>query len=178
MFRVKTTRKVTKRAMSPLRPATDPVAAVTAAAAAASAPTASASASAPAKPTTLEKSFSNFFEAESASVALTRPWLRLDRGMRLQKFRAYADAYPGLSDSEKERLYRLLIESNDAKLLNTKQQITYEDGRIQAVRGLKVIRTGDVSAPATFKIDTTRSVTKRHTTAPPVSASSATAETP
>ena len=170
--------------MSPLRPTADPMAVVSAAAAAGSAPTASASASAPAKPTTLEKSFSNFFEAESASVALTRPWLRLDRGMRLQKFRAYADAYPGLSDSEKERLYRLLIESNDAKLLNTKQQITYEDGRIQAVRGLKVIRTGDVSAPATFKIDTTRSVTKRHTTAPPASASSSasaaatTAETP
>jgi hypothetical protein len=162
MFRVKTTRKVTKRAISPLRPATDPLGA--AAAAAAPAPVAVAAAP-PAKPSTLEKSVSNFFEAESASVALTRPWLRLDRGMRLQKFRAYADSYPGLSDSEKERLYRLLIESNDAKLLNTKQQITYEDGCIQAIRGLKVIRTGDVSAPATFKIDATRNVTKRHTTA-------------
>lgn len=159
MFRVKTTRKVTKRAISPLRPATDPIAAV------ATAVPAPAAAPVPAKSSTFEKSVSNFFEAESASVALTRPWLRLDRGMRLQKFRAYVDAYPSLSDSEKERLYRFLIDANDAKLLNTKQQITYEDGRIQSVRGLKVIRTGNVSEPVTFKIDASRSVTKRHTTA-------------
>ncbi len=91
-----------------------------------------------------------FFDAESASAFL-RPWLRLERGLRLQKFRQFAEEYPGLSVEEKEGLYRVLVKANDAKLLNTKQQIVYESERIQSIRGLKMTRIGD--SVATFKID-------------------------
>ena len=100
--------------------------------------------------------------AESAANTTTKPWLRLERGIRLQKFRSYANLYPGLSEEEKEHLYKILVKANDAKLLNTKQQITYENGVIQSVKGLKVIRNGDLSSPATFKIEIPRA-TKRNT---------------
>ena len=99
-----------------------------------------------------------FFDAESAS-AFQRPWLRLERGLRLQKFRQFAEEYPGLSAEEKESLCKVLIKANDAKLLNTKQQIQYEAERIQSIRGLKMTRVGD--AMATFKIDTTVRPTKK-----------------
>lgn len=105
----------------------------------------------------VDKSMQTFFDAESAH-ALHKPWLRLERGLRLQRFRAFADVYPGLSDVEKEALYRTLVKANDAKLLNTKQQIQYENGNILSIRGLKMVRVGDT--PATFKIELVRS-TKR-----------------
>lgn len=136
MFRAKTTRRVkhTAAAAAPVRTET-PI-------------------------ETADSSFTTFFDAESASVSLTKPWLRLERGLRLQKFRAYADAYPGLNDAEKENMYKFLTRANDAKQLNTKQQIAYENGVIQSIRGLRIIRTGDPSVPAVFKIDAVRS-TKR-----------------
>lgn len=93
-----------------------------------------------------------FFDAESAS-AFQRPWLRLERGLRLQKFRQFAEEYPGLSTEEKESLVKVLIKANDGKILNTKQQIHYENEKIQSIRGFKMTRVGD--SLATFKIDTT-----------------------
>jgi hypothetical protein len=107
-------------------------------------------------------SFLEFIAAESNATALAKPWLRLDRGLRLQRFRAYADAYPGLSVAEKAKLYDVLLAANDKKLLNTKQQVNYENGVIQSVRGLKVIRTGDTKEPAVIKIEPSR-LTKRNT---------------
>jgi len=109
------------------------------------------------KPTVIE-----FFAAEGNATALAKPWLRLDRGLRLQRFRAYADAYPGLSIVEKAKLYEVLVTANDKKLLNTKQQVNYENGVIQSIRGLKVIRTGDTSEAAVIKIEAPR-LTKRNT---------------
>lgn len=109
-----------------------------------------------------EKSFTTFFNAESAAATTVKPWLRLERGLRLQKYRAYALVYPGLTLEEQDALYRVLVKANDAKLLNTKQHIVYENGVIQAVKGLKVIRTGDPTVPAVFKIELPRP-TKKNT---------------
>ncbi len=92
-----------------------------------------------------------FFDAESAS-AFQRPWLRLERGLRLQKLRQFAEEYPGLTTEEKDTLLKVLVKANDAKQLNTKQQIVYEAEKIQSIRGLKMTRIGD--EPATFKIET------------------------
>lgn len=107
------------------------------------------------------KQAANFFDAESQAVINLKPWLRLERGIRLQKYRAFANAYPGLSEFERDLLYKLLVKANDAKLLNTKLQITYENGTIQSVKGLRMIRSGDLSEPAVFKIDIPRA-TKKH----------------
>ena len=55
-------------------------------------------------------------------------------------------------------MYKALVKANDARLLNTKQQIQYEEGKIVGVRGLKLIREEGVT---TFKIETTRPTKKR-----------------
>ena len=151
MFRVKTTRRNVKRAISPLKVATD--------ISGAQQPVLKEQVPEQAQ---LEKRVDNFFEAESAAVSLSKPWLRLERGLRLQKYRAFAEAYPGLTSIEKESLYKALTKANDAKLLNTKTTIQYENGFIQSIKGLKIIRTGDPSQPAVFKIDVSRP-TKKHT---------------
>jgi hypothetical protein len=109
--------------------------------------------------TTFEQNMNNYFEAETAAVLLSKPWLRLERGLRLQKFRIFSRSYPGLSEKEQDALYSLLVKANDSKLLNTKQQIQYENGVILSVKGLKMIRIG--TEQATFKIDIARP-TKKH----------------
>lgn len=171
MFRVKTTRRNVKRAVSPIRPATDIEGSVNFANMTASTPGVSAIPAVPTAPiiptctpieSSHEKQFNSFFEAESAATALTKPWLRLERGFRLQKIRAFAEAYPGLSVQEKDNLIKALVKANDAKLLNTKTQIQYENGVIQSIKGLKIIKTGDPLQPAVFKIDATRA-TKKNT---------------
>jgi len=120
----------------------------------------------PATETQFDKNIQNFFVAESAAMSIQKPWLRLERGIRLQKFRTYANAYPGLTPEEQENLYKVLMKANDAKLLNTKQQINYENGVLTAVRGLKVVKSGDPTKPAVFKIDIPRP-TKKNIEEPP-----------
>lgn len=154
MFRVRAaTRKSTKRAISPFRPATDQEASVTTVTSAVGGGSAA------------QATLANLLDAETTATLTTKPWLRLERGLRIQKLRLFADAYPGLSDEEKESLHSFLARANDAKQLNTKSQITYEEGRIQSIKGLRVIRSGDPTEAPIFKIDGGRQ-TKRisHTT--------------
>ena len=114
-------------------------------------------------PTTLMGRLTNFFEAESHAASTTKPWLRLERGIRLQKLRTFAESYPGLSIEEKENLNKALVKANDSKLLNTKQQLVYEEGKILSIRGLKIIRDGDPTHSASFKIELHRLTKKRGT---------------
>jgi hypothetical protein len=67
-----------------------------------------------------QNSFDSFFDAETAT-ALNKPWLNLERGARLQRFRVFADEYPGLNEDERANLNKVLGKANDAKMLNTKQ---------------------------------------------------------
>lgn len=108
--------------------------------------------------TASERLLHSFFDAESIG-AFQRPWLRIERGLRLQKLRQFSDEYPGLSAEEHENLFKTLVKANDARLLNTKQQIVYEDAKIQSIRGLKMVRIGDT--PATFKIEAARPATTK-----------------
>jgi hypothetical protein len=161
MFRVNTTRRNVKRAPSPFRPASD----ISGSTLLTALPLAT-----PVIPPSfnmntsagLEKSITNLLDAETASALLTKPWLRLERGLRLQKYRIFTDNFPGLSPQERTSMYEFLVKANDARQLNTKQVIQYEDGRIISIKGLKIIRTGDPSIPAVFKIETGRQ-TKRNT---------------
>jgi hypothetical protein len=172
MFRVKTRR--VKRATSPLPviPASPPIKSITdisgsilshidisGAAVATVAPITDAAPT----PTTLMGRLTNFFEAESHAASTTKPWLRLERGLRLQKLRTFAESYPGLSTEEKENLNKALVKANDSKLLNTKQQLVYEEGKILSIRGLKIIRDGDPTHSASFKIEVHRQTKKRGT---------------
>lgn len=117
---------------------------------------------APAAPTSgaMDSAMTSFFSAESAASALLKPWLRLDRGLRLACFRVFAEEYPDLTTEEREILLKTLVKFNDTKMLNTKQQIQYEDGKIVGIRGLKMVRGGE--GGTIFKIETSRP-TKRRT---------------
>lgn len=100
----------------------------------------------------MDTAMTSFFSAESASAFL-KPWLRLERGLRLQRFRIFAEEYPDLTTEERDVLNKTLVKFNDAKILNTKQQIQYEEGKIVGIRGLKAIRG---ASGTVFKIDTSR----------------------
>ena len=84
MFRVKVTRRNVKRAVSPLQVATD----LSGANVIQENGIKKDEVGAPKerKHESLEKNMVNFFEAESAAVSLSKPWLRLKRGLRLQKY--------------------------------------------------------------------------------------------
>jgi hypothetical protein len=160
MFRVNTTRRNVKRAPSPFRPATD-ISGSALFSMPATTPPAQISNTISLTNACLEKTVTNLLEAETASALLTKPWLRLERGLRLQKYRAFTETFPGLSPPEQLSLYEFLVRANDAKQLNTKAVIHYEGGKIVSIKGLKIIRTGDPSVPAVFKIESGRQ-TKRH----------------
>lgn len=160
MFRVNTTRRNVKRAPSPFRPATDISGTAVFAMPAPPPPPPATFSIATAS---LEKSITSLLEAESAATLITKPWLRLERGIRLQKYRIFTETFPGLSPVERANLYEFLVKANDARQLNTKTVIQYEEGKIVSIKGLKIIRIGDPSLPAVFKIETGRQ-TKRNTT--------------
>ena len=62
---------------------------------------------------------------------------------------------------ERDSLNKALVKANDSKLLNTKQQIVYEGGKILNIRGLKIIRSNDPTHIASFKIEIHRQTKKK-----------------
>jgi hypothetical protein len=109
---------------------------------------------------TLDPGFFSFLKAESIS-ALKKPWLRLERGMRIQKFRQFASEYVDeygkkLEEKERDILFKTLVSSNDLKLLNSKQSVVYDldEGKIKDIKGLKLIKEDDGSI--VFKIEGSR----------------------
>ena len=77
----------------------------------------------------------------NASEAFCRPWHRLERGLRLNRIRAFIAAEKAklnLSDADTEALTNLLHRSLDKKLLNSKSAVVYsmETQEIQEIKGL------------------------------------------
>jgi hypothetical protein len=77
----------------------------------------------------------------NASEAFCRPWHRLERGLRLNRIRAFIAAEKAklnLSDADTESLTNLLHRSLDKKLLNSKSAVVYsmETQEIQEIKGL------------------------------------------
>jgi hypothetical protein len=67
--------------------------------------------------------------AAEAGTAYKRPWHRLERGLRLNRLRAFTDdlgTKRGLKDSEKQALLTLLSKALDKKLLNSKTSVEYD----------------------------------------------------
>jgi hypothetical protein len=86
-----------------------------------------------------------------AETAYKRPWHRLERGLRLNRLRAFTDdmaAKRSLKDSEKQALLTLLTKALDKKLLNSKTAVEY-DQEEEAIKEIKPLvmhqsATGDV----------------------------------
>jgi hypothetical protein len=103
---------------------------------------------------------SALLDAES-KVAVHRPWLRLERGLRMRLFRAYVEKQRDLSVSERVDLLSALVEALDKKLLNSKSQITYNSdlGEIAEINSLKIIRPSE--GKIVFRIEPPNRGTKK-----------------
>jgi hypothetical protein len=91
--------------------------------------------------------FLKFLESNSED-AFTRPWHRLERGMRLNRLRRFVDEEAlrfQLSDEEKADLYAMLVKALDKKQLNSKSIVNYdcEQQKILEIKGLQFHKTAE-----------------------------------
>ncbi len=92
-------------------------------------------------------SLMNFLEKD-AGGAYKRQWHRLERGLRLNRLRKFADEEANrlhLSDADKQNLYALLAKSLDKKLLNSKTAVIYDQEKesITEIKGLVMHRNSE-----------------------------------
>ena len=76
----------------------------------------------------VNESLENMLNAE-ANTAYKRPWHRLDRGLRLNRIRAFSESMAkarGLKETEQTALFNLLTKALDRKALNSKTCVVYD----------------------------------------------------
>lgn len=86
----------------------------------------------------VNESLERLIDAE-AGTAYKKPWHRLERGLRLNRLRAFTEdmaAKRGLKDTEKAALLTLLTRALDKKLLNSKTAVEY-DPDTQEIKEIK-----------------------------------------
>lgn len=107
-----------------------------------------------------DRFFSDLLDAESKS-AVHRPWLRLERGLRMKLLRSYVEKLPDLTATERVDLLAALIEGLDKKNLNSKSQITYntDTGEIVEINALKIIHP--TNSKKVFRIEPPNRSTKK-----------------
>jgi hypothetical protein len=111
----------------------------------------------------MEKGMEAFFSIENKNT-LKKPWLKLDRALKIDRLRAFADNYDA-STEEKQRLTQCLLSSLDRGLLKTRQVVTYntETCKIDEIKGLTSVATD--GGLRSFKVELPRA-TKRRTRTP------------
>lgn len=82
---------------------------------------------------------------DSAREAYSRPWHRIERGLRLNRLRIFVEEVSpsyNMTKEEKEAFFVFLQKSLDKKLLNTLKVVAYdqEKQRITSIRGLEIKR--------------------------------------
>jgi hypothetical protein len=98
---------------------------------------------------------------EGAREAYSRPWFRLERGLRINRLRLYvnenftgnaAKVQSELNLSEIEQVVSYLTKALDKKLLNTAKIVDYDTGkqRIVSIKGFEVRRQADGSIRSGF----------------------------
>jgi hypothetical protein len=107
-----------------------------------------------------DRFFSDLLDAESKS-AVHRPWLRLERGIRMKLLRSYVEKRTDLNATERIDLLVALVEGLDKKLLNSKSQITYntDTGDIVEINALKIIHP--TNSKTVFRIEPPNRSTKK-----------------
>ena len=85
---------------------------------------------------------------DGANDAYKRPWHRLERGLRLNRIRIFADneaQKSQLSHQECQSLLQLLQKSLDKKILNSKTTVIYDQDNeiIKEIKGLVMHRGSD-----------------------------------
>jgi hypothetical protein len=115
--------------------------------------------------------FMKFLETNSED-AFTRPWHRLERGMRLNRLRRFVDEETerfNLSETEKISLFNLLTKSLDKKQLNTKSIVNYDTDqqKILEIKGLVSHRQADGSVVYQLSERKVTGTMKKRTTSTP-----------
>lgn len=88
------------------------------------------------------------FLATNSEDAFTRPWHRLERGMRINRLRRFVDEETQrfqLNETEKLDLFNMLTKALDKKMLNSKSIVNYdvEQQKILEIKGLVFHRNAD-----------------------------------
>ncbi len=96
-----------------------------------------------------DETFKTLLE-DSAREAYSRPWHRIERGLRLNRLRIFIeDVSPqfNMTKDEKDAIFLFLQKALDKKLLNTLKIVNYdqETQRIISIRGLEMKRNQDNS---------------------------------
>ena len=91
-----------------------------------------------------DDTFKNLLE-DSAREAYSRPWHRIERGLRLNRLRIFVEEIApqfDMTSAEKEGFFVFLQKALDKKLLNTLKVVNYdqEKQRITTIRGLEIKR--------------------------------------
>jgi hypothetical protein len=107
-----------------------------------------------------EERFRNLLD-ESAKEAYSRPWHRLERGLRLNRLRLYIEEISpqcSFTPQEKETFFGYLQRALDKKLLNTHKIVNYSQERqkIEKIIGLEVRRSADGQARWGFTVKKTK----------------------
>jgi hypothetical protein len=107
----------------------------------------------------VEKGMDLFFASENKNT-LKKPWIKLDRALKIDRIRLYANEYPGLNDQEKASLTQTLLNGLERGLLKTRIVINYntESCKIEDIKGLIVSHT---ESGRTFKIEIQRATKRR-----------------
>ena len=89
-----------------------------------------------------ENNFKNLLE-DSAREAYSRPWHRIERGLRLNRLRIFIEEIApqyNMTKEDKEAFFIFLQKALDKKLLNTLKIVNYdqESQRIITIRGLEI----------------------------------------
>jgi len=91
-----------------------------------------------------EETFKALMEG-SAREAYSRPWHRIERGLRLNRLRIFVEELTPqytMTKEEKDAFFLFLQKALDKKLLNTLKVVIYDQDkqRITAIRGLEIKR--------------------------------------
>ena len=112
------------------------------------------------------------FLSSHANDAYTRPWHRLERGVRLNRLRLFAHeerARCALSDADQQALFLVLTKALEKKQLNSKTIVTYdtEQQKILEIKGLVSHKHADGRTIYQFLERKAAVTSKRKPTEPP-----------
>jgi len=103
-----------------------------------------------------------------AREAYTRPWHRLERGLRLNRLRLFLEDIAityAMTEDEKSMCFLTLQKALDRKLLNTLKVVVYdqETQRIVTIKGLDIHRTpeGKLICDSSMKVATYEGTRKK-----------------
>lgn len=110
-------------------------------------------------------SFKNLLE-DSAREAYSRPWHRIERGLRLNRFRIFIEEIAPqfeMNLEERDGFFLFIQKALDKKLLNTLKIVNYdqEKQRIITIRGLEIKRNQDGVLKWGFSVKKVRADTTR-----------------